>query len=60
MSTIKNLGIFGLAMQELEREGIAQSTPNYELLMLDRALTIRRWLDNRERNIKVAQARYGI
>jgi hypothetical protein len=51
------MNIFELARLELEREGKTEEK-NAGLLLLDRAITIRKWLDLQERNRNVAQARY--
>jgi len=49
------MNIFLLAQKELEREGIKHRQD----LLVDRAITIRKWLDNSNRNKKVAQSRYS-
>ena len=51
------MNIFDIARKQVEKEGKINS-PNVELLILDRAVTIRRWLDRAERNRKVALSRY--
>lgn len=52
------MDIFKLAMLELKREGLLNSARQYEL-MLERAVTIRHYLDIQERNKKVADARWA-
>lgn len=47
------MNIFDLAQLQLQREGKARAD-NYSILMLDRAIKIRKWLDMQERNKKVA------
>lgn len=52
----RRTNIFGLAYQQLEREGKLNSK-NELSLMLDRAIKIKKWLDLQGRNQKVAKNR---
>lgn len=56
---MNNLGIFGLAGLQLKKEGIASDNKQYASNFIERAITIRKYLDLQERNIKVAKSRYG-
>ena len=49
--------IFELARLQLEKEG-KSDVPEAGSLLIDRAITIRKWLDLHERNRNVALARY--
>ena len=49
------MNIFLLAEKQLEREGKLHRRD----LLIDRAITIRKWLDNSNRNKKVAEHRYN-
>lgn len=51
------MNIFVLAYKQLQREGRAEDK-NANMLLIDRAMKIRRWLDLSERNSKVAKRRY--
>jgi len=51
------MNIFNLAYKQLEREGNNKSD-NSSILLIDRAIKIRQWLDLSERNSKVARRRY--
>lgn len=51
------MSIFELAHKQLEREGKLNSK-NYSSLLIDRAVTIRKWFDIQERNRTNAQKRY--
>lgn len=54
------MNIFRLAEKQVEREGFLNKFPRHRelLLILDRAIKIRKWLDNSERNTKVNINRY--
>lgn len=51
------MNIFVLAEKQLEREGLLGKSDVVNLL-IDRAITIRRWLDMQNRNQKVARNRW--
>lgn len=53
------MSIFDLAVIELQREGIRPDNPKFLGLVIDRAKTIRHYIDIQERNKKIAQARYA-
>lgn len=57
-NVFRNYNIWELAEIELEREGKTLANDAVELLF-DRAITIRKWLDTRERNVRVAQSRWS-
>ena len=46
------MNIFDLAYIQLKREGLLNSK-NETSLMLERAITIKKWLDSQDRNKKV-------
>ena len=52
------MNIFDLARIQLKREGLLNSK-NETSLMLERAIKIKKWLDNQDRNKKVAISRYN-
>ena len=50
------MDIINLAIRQVEREGkLAQE--NWMELVLDRALSIRRWMDVSDKNLKAAETR---
>ncbi|GEM_PF-6717596 len=51
------MSIFDLATLQLQREGKVFAKDNLKLL-IDRAITIRKFFDNQERNKKVLENRY--
>ena len=51
------MNLLHLAKLQVAREG-KLNFKNISLLILDRAITIRKWLDIQERNKKVAISRY--
>ncbi len=52
------MNIMALAYKQLEREGLL-NRPNEGLNLIDRAVKIKKWLDNQARNKKVAERRYS-
>lgn len=52
------MNLFELARLQVKREGKLKDS-NVDLLILDRAMKIRKYLDIQERNIKVLKARWN-
>ena len=52
------MNIFRLATLQLHREKINTNNSNYNMLMLEKAIHIRKYIDMQHRNKKVAENRY--